>query len=89
VARGARTEIERRIVTGELPGGLILDEALAAELVVDSESVHEGLICLLADGLVRAVPGGGFSVTPVDELELRAANHGNVPRRLPDLIDRF
>jgi DNA-binding GntR family transcriptional regulator len=70
----ARTEIERRIVTGELPGGLILDEAaLAAELLVDPESVREGLICLLADGLVRAAPGGRFSVSPVDELELREA----------------
>jgi DNA-binding GntR family transcriptional regulator len=70
----ARTEIERRIVTGDLPGGLILDEAaLAAELVADAESVRGGLICLLADGLVRAVPGGGFSVSPVDELALREA----------------
>jgi DNA-binding GntR family transcriptional regulator len=70
----ARTEIERRIVTGELPGGLILDEsALAAELAIDAESVREGLICLLADGLVRAVPGDRFSVSPVDELELREA----------------
>jgi DNA-binding GntR family transcriptional regulator len=67
----ARTEIERRIVTGELPGGLILDEtALPAELAIDAESVREGLICLLADGLVRAVPGDRFSVSPV-----AAANH--------------
>jgi DNA-binding GntR family transcriptional regulator len=35
--------------------------------------VREGLICLLADGLVRAVPGDRFSVSPVDELELRDA----------------
>jgi DNA-binding GntR family transcriptional regulator len=28
--------------------------------------VRERLICLLADGLVRAGPGDGFSVSPVE-----------------------
>jgi DNA-binding GntR family transcriptional regulator len=28
--------------------------------------VREGLVCLLADGLVRAGPGDGFSVSPVE-----------------------
>jgi DNA-binding GntR family transcriptional regulator len=68
----ARSEIERRIVRGDLAGGARLDEeGLAAELEVEASAVREALAWLLADNLVREAPGGGFTVSAVDELELR------------------
>jgi DNA-binding GntR family transcriptional regulator len=70
----ARTEIERRIVCGELHGGAVLDEpALATELDVERGTVREALACLLDDGFVRAEDDGGFSVGELNEIELREA----------------
>jgi DNA-binding GntR family transcriptional regulator len=64
--------IEERIVRGDLPGGLRLDEgSLAGELDVERAVVREALACLERDNFTRAEGDGGFSVAPLDELELR------------------
>jgi DNA-binding GntR family transcriptional regulator len=64
--------IEGRIVRGELVSGRRLDEqALAGELHVDAGIVREALACLERDNLTVAEEDGGFSVAPLDELELR------------------
>ena len=70
----AQTEIERRIVCGELEAGAPVDEhAVAAELAVEPPIVREALACLLAESFVRADPDGGFSVGELNEVELREA----------------
>jgi DNA-binding GntR family transcriptional regulator len=70
----AWTEIERRIVTGELPGGSRFDEeAVAADVGVETAAVREALCRLERDGFVRAVSDGGFAVAELDEIELREA----------------
>jgi DNA-binding GntR family transcriptional regulator len=64
--------IEARIVRGDLPGGLRLDEgSLAGELEVDRAVVREALACLERDNFTRTERDGGFSVVPLDEIELR------------------
>jgi DNA-binding GntR family transcriptional regulator len=64
--------IEERIVRGELSSGRRLDEgSLAGELDVDAGVVREALACLERDNLTRAEADGGFSVTPLDDNELR------------------
>jgi DNA-binding GntR family transcriptional regulator len=64
--------IEERIVRGDLPGGLRLDEgSLAGELDVERAVVREALACLERDNLTRAEADGGFSVAPLDDNELR------------------
>jgi DNA-binding GntR family transcriptional regulator len=64
--------IEARIVRGELASGRRLDErSLAGELDVDAGVVREALACLERDNLTVAEEDGGFSVAPLDELELR------------------
>jgi DNA-binding GntR family transcriptional regulator len=64
--------IESRIVRGDLPGGLRLDEgSLAGELAVDQAVVREALACLERDNFTRTEGDGGFSVVPLDEIELR------------------
>jgi DNA-binding GntR family transcriptional regulator len=64
--------LEERIVRGELQQGRRLDErALAAELHADPGVVREALVCLERDNLTRAEEDGSFSVTPLDEVELR------------------
>lgn len=64
--------IEARIVRGDLPGGLRLDEgSLAGELEVERAVVREALACLERDNFTRTEGDGGFSVAPLDEVELR------------------
>ena len=64
--------IEARIVRGDLASGHRLDErSLAGELDVDAGVVREALACLERDNLTVAEEDGGFSVAPLDELELR------------------
>ena len=64
--------IEARIVRGDLPGGLRLDEGwLAGELEVDRAVVREALACLERDNFTRTERDGGFSVVALDEIELR------------------
>ena len=66
------TEIERRIVRGEMPAGARLDEEeLAGELEVDAPVVREALCRLERDGFVRPEDGGAFAVAPLSELEVR------------------
>jgi DNA-binding GntR family transcriptional regulator len=68
----ACTILEERIVRGELEQGRRLDErSLAGELQTDPGVVREALACLERDNLTRAEEDGSFSVTPLDEVELR------------------
>jgi DNA-binding GntR family transcriptional regulator len=68
----ACVEIGERIVTGRLPAGAVLDESsLAAEVGVDAPVVREALCFLQRDGFVREADDGAFSVSELDELELR------------------
>jgi DNA-binding GntR family transcriptional regulator len=65
-------EIGERIVTGRLPAGAVLDESeLAIEVGVDAPVVREALCFLQRDGFVREADDGAFSVSSLDELELR------------------
>jgi DNA-binding GntR family transcriptional regulator len=78
MGHGARertwTEIERRIVSGELAGGSTLNEdALAGELGVEPGVVRESLSRLERDGYVRADDDGSFAVTELNEIEVREA----------------
>jgi DNA-binding GntR family transcriptional regulator len=69
----ARESLEQRIISGELPGGLRLDEdRLAADLGVRREVLREALAGLERDGLTLA-DGDGFLVAPLDEIWLREA----------------
>jgi DNA-binding GntR family transcriptional regulator len=64
--------LEERIVRGEFEQGRRLDErSLAGELRTDPGVVREALACLERDRLTRAEDDGGFSVTPLDAVELR------------------
>jgi DNA-binding GntR family transcriptional regulator len=64
--------IEARIVRGDLAGGQRLDEpTLAGELEVGQAVVREALACLERDNFTRTDGDGGFSVVPLDEIELR------------------
>ena len=66
------TEIERRIVCGEMEAGALLDEdALADQLEVDAPVVREALCRLERDGFVRPEDGGAFAVAPLSEIEVR------------------
>jgi DNA-binding GntR family transcriptional regulator len=68
----ACVEIGERIVTGRLAAGAPLDESvLAVEVGVDPPVVREALCFLQRDGFVREADDGGFSVSELDELELR------------------
>jgi DNA-binding GntR family transcriptional regulator len=68
----ACVEIGERIVTGRLPAGAVLDESeLAVEVGVDPPVVREALCFLQRDGFVREADDGEFSVSVLDELELR------------------
>ena len=70
----AWTEIEHRIVVGDLPGGMPLDEAaLAGELAADPAVVREALTRLERDGFVQSDGADGFAVCELDEAELREA----------------
>ena len=67
-----RTEIERRIVCGEMVAGARLDEdELAGQLEVDPPVVREALCRLERDGFVRPEDGGSFAVAPLSEIEVR------------------
>jgi DNA-binding GntR family transcriptional regulator len=66
------TEIERRIVCGEMAAGSRLDEdVLAGQLEVEPPVVREALCRLERDGFVRPEDGGAFSVAELSEIEVR------------------
>jgi DNA-binding GntR family transcriptional regulator len=68
----AWTEIERRIVCGELPGEARLDEdALADDLAIETPAIREALCRLERDGFVQPEEDGGFTVSPLSEIEVR------------------
>jgi DNA-binding GntR family transcriptional regulator len=70
----ASSEIERRIVCGELTSGARLDEeALAGDLRVETPVVREALCALERDGFVHPAPDGAFAVAPLSEIEVREA----------------
>jgi DNA-binding GntR family transcriptional regulator len=68
----AWSEIERRIVCGELASGAVLDEGgLADDLGVETPVVREALCRLERDGFVRPEADGAFAVAPLSEIEVR------------------
>jgi DNA-binding GntR family transcriptional regulator len=68
----AWSEIERRIVCGELASGAKIDEdGLAADLAVETPAVREALCRLERDGFVRPEEDGAFAVAPLSEIEVR------------------
>src|SRR3954464_9984938 len=68
----ACVEIGERVVAGRLPAGAVLDEsALAVEVGVDAPIVREALCFLQRDGFVNEADDGAFSVSHLDEVELR------------------
>jgi DNA-binding GntR family transcriptional regulator/uncharacterized protein GlcG (DUF336 family) len=70
----AWTEIERRIVSGELAAGERVDEeALSEELDVRVGAVREALSALERDGFVRGLVDGGYAVAELNEVEVREA----------------
>jgi len=64
------TEIERRIVRGEMAAGARLDEEeLAGQLEVDTPVVREALCRLERDGFVRPEDGGAFEqIEPLEKI---------------------
>jgi DNA-binding GntR family transcriptional regulator len=68
----AWSEIERRIVCGELGSGAVLDEGgLADDLGVEEPVVREALCRLERDGFVLPEADGAFAVAPLSEIEVR------------------
>jgi len=68
----AWTEIERRIVCGELSAGSRIDEnQLAGDLEVETPVVREALCRLERDGFVTPEESGDFAVAPMSEIEVR------------------
>jgi DNA-binding GntR family transcriptional regulator len=68
----AWSEIERRIVCGDLAGGTRIDERdLAHDLDVAPPAVREALCRLERDGFVRPETDGTFAVAPLTEVEVR------------------
>jgi DNA-binding GntR family transcriptional regulator len=66
------TEIERRIVCGEMAAGARLDEVeLADQLDVEPPVVREALCRLERDGFVRPEDSGAFAVAELSEIEVR------------------
>ncbi len=65
-------ELEKRILTGELPPGSPLRESrLAHDLGLSRNTVREALRSLVAGALVRHSPRSGFSVTVLSEEDVR------------------
>lgn len=63
----AYAEIKARYMTLRLtPGEWIDDVQLSRELELSRTPLREALFLLASDGLVRAQPGGGFTVRPLD-----------------------
>jgi DNA-binding GntR family transcriptional regulator len=62
----------RNIIVGHLqPGARIRDAALANELGVSRTPVREALLRLTREGFLSNDPGRGFSVCPLDLLEIQ------------------
>lgn len=63
----AYTEIKARYMTLRLtPGEWIDDMRLSHELGLSRTPAREALFLLASEGLIRAHPGGGFTVRPLD-----------------------
>lgn len=83
----AVTDLRRRILDGDLPGGSRLFEvALAADLGISRTPVREAMARLAEEGLLDRAPGGGFMVRAfsledaVDAIELRGLLEGAAAR---------
>jgi DNA-binding GntR family transcriptional regulator len=69
--RQAHDEIKRRIITLELqPGQRLDDNELSAQLELSRTPVREALFLLGSEGLVEIREGIGFSVRPLDLMEI-------------------
>ena len=66
-----RARCRERIVRAISPVPLLDEGSLAGELDVERAVVREALACLERDNFTRTEGDGGFSVAPLDELELR------------------
>lgn len=83
----ALTELRRRILSGELPGGQRLFEVPLAELLrISRTPVREAMSRLAEEGLLDRARGGGFVVRTfgfsdvVDAVELRGVLEGTAAR---------
>ena len=65
-------QILERLASGSIsPGTRIKDSALAAELGVSRTPVREALLRLVREGVLAADMGRGFSVRPLDAVEMQ------------------
>ena len=65
-------EILERVAAGSIPPGTrIKDSALAGELGVSRTPVREALLRLVREGVLAADMGRGFSVRPLDAVEMQ------------------
>ena len=63
----AYSEVKARYMTLRLtPGEWIDDVALSQELGLSRTPMREALFLIASEGLIRAQPGGGFTVRPLD-----------------------
>lgn len=75
----AYTEIKARYMTLRLtPGEWIDDVQLSHELELSRTPVREALFLLASEGLIRAQPGGGFTVRPLDISDISSFFEANI-----------
>lgn len=83
----ALAELRRRILRGELPGGMrLLEVHIADQLEVSRTPVREAMSRLVEEGLLERLANGGFSVRSftaadvVDAIEMRGVVEGTAAR---------
>ncbi|WP_309082972.1 GntR family transcriptional regulator [Chelativorans sp.] len=83
----ALIELRKKILNGELPGGMRLFEVpLAEQLKISRTPVREALLRLAEEGLLERVRNGGFVVRTfrysdlIDAIELRGVMEGTAAR---------
>jgi DNA-binding GntR family transcriptional regulator len=86
-AMRALIELRKKIISGELPGGMRLFEVpLAEDLKISRTPVREAMSRLAEEGLLDRVRGGGFVVRSfgvgdvIDAIELRGVMEGTAAR---------
>ncbi len=100
--RRALSELRKRILSGELPGGTrLLEVHLAEQLEVSRTPVREAMSRLAEEGLLERVSSGGFAVRSftaadvIDAIELRGILEGTAARLAaergvpPERMDAF
>ena len=86
-ATRALIELRKKIISGDLPGGMRLFEVpLAEDLKISRTPVREAMSRLAEEGLLDRVRGGGFIVRSfamsdvIDAIELRGVMEGTAAR---------